>query len=70
MDDILYCDRNYWYSRPGPGEDDYPFPAPFDAEFYLIFNVAVGGSFTGGLIDEVGGGDAAGPLRRGHAVGV
>lgn len=53
VDDILYCDRNYWYSRPGPGEDDYAFPAPFDTGFYLILNVAVGGGFTGGLIDEV-----------------
>ena len=53
IDGILYCDRDYWYSRPGPGEADYPFPAPFDTGFYLIMNVAVGGSFTGGLIDEV-----------------
>lgn len=50
---MLYCDRQYWYSRPGPGEEDYPFPAPFDTGFYLIMNVAVGGSFTGGLIDDV-----------------
>lgn len=53
MDGVLFCDRNYWYSRAGPGEEDYPFPAPFDTGFYLIMNVAVGGSFTGGLIDEV-----------------
>lgn len=53
MDGVLYCERSYWYSRPGPGEEDYPFPAPFDTGFYLILNVAVGGSFTGGLIDEV-----------------
>lgn len=53
VDDIPYCERNYWYSREGPSADDYPFPAPFDTGFYLIMNVAVGGSFTGGLIDEV-----------------
>ncbi|CAN0203760.1 unnamed protein product, partial [Ectocarpus sp. 4 AP-2014] len=52
LDGVLYCDRHYWYSRPGPGEEDYPFPAPFDTSFYLIMNVAVGGDFTGGLIDE------------------
>eukprot|EP00752_Nemacystus_decipiens_P012339 g10939.t1 len=52
VDDVLFCDRQYWYSRPGPGEDDYPFPAPFDTGFHLIMNVAVGGSFTGGPIDE------------------
>lgn len=53
VDGVLFCDRQYWYSRPGPGEEDFPFPAPFDTGFYLIANVAVGGSFTGGPIDEV-----------------
>lgn len=53
MDGVLFCDRQYWYSRPGPGEEDFPFPAPFDTGFYLIMNVAVGGGFTGGPIDEV-----------------
>ncbi|CAN0371031.1 unnamed protein product, partial [Laminaria digitata] len=55
IDGILYCHRDYWYSRSGPGEADYPFPAPFDTGFYLIMNIAVGGSFTGGVIDEVTG---------------
>jgi beta-glucanase (GH16 family) len=27
--------------------EDYPFPAPFDVDFYLIMNVAVGGNFPG-----------------------
>lgn len=49
----MFCDREFWYSRPGPGEEDFPFPAPFDTGFYLIMNVAVGGTFTGGPIDEV-----------------
>lgn len=55
VDGVLYCDRDYWYSRPGPEEDDYPFPAPFDTGFYIIINIAVGGGFTGGPIDEVSG---------------
>lgn len=53
VDGVLFCDRQSWYSRPGPGEEDFPFPAPFDTGFYLIMNVAVGGDFTGGPIDEV-----------------
>ena len=60
VDGVLFCDRQYWYSRPGPGEEDFPFPAPFDTGFYLIMNVAVGGSFTGGPIDKVRVGRAAG----------
>eukprot|EP00903_Cladosiphon_okamuranus_P018231 g16770.t1 len=52
VDGVLFCDRQNWYSRPGPGEEDFPFPAPFDTGFYLIMNVAVGGDFTGGPIDD------------------
>ena len=47
-----YCDGvNYktakdWFTkRPGFGEQT--FPAPFDQPFYIIFNVAVGGSWVG-----------------------
>lgn len=34
-------------STCGPGDPGAPFPAPFDQEFYLIFNVAVGGNWPG-----------------------
>ncbi len=47
-----YCDgENYktandWFTkRPGFGEQSYP--APFDQPFYVILNVAVGGSWVG-----------------------
>ncbi|MEM7610692.1 MAG: glycoside hydrolase family 16 protein [Pseudomonadota bacterium] len=41
VDDVLYATQNSWSSTGGP------FPAPFDQNFYIIFNVAVGGNFPG-----------------------
>lgn len=41
LDGIKYAQQNTWYS------DRSPFPAPFDKEFYLIINLAIGGSFVG-----------------------
>ena len=41
VDDVLYAMRNSWSSTGGP------FPAPFDEQFYILFNVAVGGNWPG-----------------------
>jgi beta-glucanase (GH16 family) len=41
VDDSLYQTQSSWYSTGGG------FPAPFDQKFYLILNVAVGGSWPG-----------------------
>ena len=41
VDDTLYLTQNSWSSTGGA------FPAPFDQDFYLIFNVAVGGNLPG-----------------------
>ncbi|MGI9219926.1 MAG: glycoside hydrolase family 16 protein [Woeseiaceae bacterium] len=41
VDDILYAMQNSWSSTGGS------FPAPFDEQFYLLLNVAVGGNFPG-----------------------
>ncbi len=41
VDDVLYGMRNNWSSTGGP------FPAPFDQNFYILFNVAVGGNLPG-----------------------
>ncbi|NQV50167.1 MAG: glycoside hydrolase family 16 protein [Candidatus Marinimicrobia bacterium] len=41
VDDILYQTLNNWYSIGGE------YPAPFDQEFHLILNVAVGGEWPG-----------------------
>jgi beta-glucanase (GH16 family) len=42
VDDVLYHTADEWFTS-GDGE----FPAPFDQEFYLIINVAVGGYWPG-----------------------
>ncbi len=46
IDDELYFTENDWFTkRNGFGEVTYP--APYDQPFYLILNVAVGGSWVG-----------------------
>lgn len=41
VDDKLYSEQTDWYSA------NRPYPAPFDQNFYLILNFAVGGHFDG-----------------------
>ena len=41
VDNILYSTQSDWYS------DGFSYPAPFDQNFYLILNLAVGGHFDG-----------------------
>ncbi|MEL6498047.1 MAG: family 16 glycosylhydrolase [Planctomycetota bacterium] len=45
VDGVLYrvINRNVWFSSAAPGDPR----APFDREFHLILNVAVGGNFPG-----------------------
>ena len=41
IDGILYGTRTQWWSAGGP------FPAPFDQQFHLLLNLAVGGNLPG-----------------------
>lgn len=41
VDDVLYSSQSDWYSS------GRTYPAPFDQNFYLILNLAVGGHFDG-----------------------
>jgi beta-glucanase (GH16 family) len=43
VDGKLYQTANQWFTSV----ENSPFPAPFDVEFYLIMNVAVGGNWPG-----------------------
>lgn len=45
VDGNLYHTVNDWYSRVGSTEN--PYPAPFDKEFYIQLNLAVGGNWPG-----------------------
>jgi beta-glucanase (GH16 family) len=43
VDGNLYLTADDWFTSTM----DAPFPAPFDVDFYLILNVAVGGGWPG-----------------------
>ncbi|WP_305768164.1 chitobiase/beta-hexosaminidase C-terminal domain-containing protein [Candidatus Epulonipiscium viviparus] len=50
VDGNLYHTETEWYTEaidPATGEA-YKFPAPFDKEFYILLNLAVGGNYDGG----------------------
>lgn len=47
VDGKLYQTQNKWYSKGMDNAANYSYPAPFDQEFYLIMNLAVGGWFDG-----------------------
>jgi beta-glucanase (GH16 family) len=46
IDDALYAWESFWFSKTNDGTY-YPFPAPFDNPFYIVLNLAIGGSFDG-----------------------
>jgi beta-glucanase (GH16 family) len=47
VDGELYQTQNKWYSKGKDNAANYSYPAPFDQDFYLIMNLAVGGWFDG-----------------------
>ena len=49
-DGVNYKTANDWFTKK-PGFGEQTFPAPFDQPFYIIFNVAVGGSWVGYPVD-------------------
>ncbi|MDP4089212.1 MAG: carbohydrate binding domain-containing protein, partial [Bacillota bacterium] len=48
VDGVLYQKQNDWYTTGSDGEERYAYPAPFDQDFYIILNLAVGGNFDNG----------------------
>ena len=46
VDGVLYHEEHSWYSKT-VGQGEVTYPAPFDQNFYLILNLAVGGSWVG-----------------------
>lgn len=47
VDGELYQTLNKWFSKGTNEAANYTFPAPFDQEFYMILNLAVGGWYGG-----------------------
>lgn len=46
IDDILFYEENNWFAKSRGGED-FDYPAPFDQDFYIQLNLAVGGDWPG-----------------------
>lgn len=46
IDGVKFHEENDWYSKT-PGQGTVAYPAPFDQPFYMILNLAVGGSWVG-----------------------
>lgn len=47
VDGVLYQKQNDWYSKNASEAAPYTYPAPFDRDFYLQLNLAVGGDWPG-----------------------
>jgi LPXTG-motif cell wall-anchored protein len=47
VDGNLYQTSTNWYSKDKNNAEKYSFPAPFDQEFYMVLNLAVGGWYGG-----------------------
>ncbi|WP_203289475.1 carbohydrate binding domain-containing protein [Metabacillus sp. cB07] len=47
VDGEHYQTQNKWYSKGTGNAANFSYPAPFDQNFYLIMNLAVGGWFDG-----------------------
>lgn len=46
VDDVLFYTVNDWFTQK-PGFGKVAYPAPYDQPFYMILNLAVGGSWVG-----------------------
>lgn len=51
VDGVKYHEESEWHSTT-VGQGTLAYPAPFDQPFYIILNLAVGGSWVGNPNDE------------------
>ncbi|NBI30307.1 carbohydrate binding domain-containing protein [Chengkuizengella marina] len=47
VDGILFSTQNDWFSKDPQGADNFTYPAPYDRDFYIQMNLAVGGNWPG-----------------------
>lgn len=47
VDGVLYQKQNNWFSQDANAAAPFTYPAPFDRNFYLQLNLAVGGNWPG-----------------------
>ncbi len=50
VDGHEYCTLTNWYSKGNGEPTNYAYPAPFDEPFYILLNLAVGGSYDGNVL--------------------
>lgn len=48
VDDVLYQTQNNWHATDAETGEKYAFGAPFDQDFHILLNLAVGGWFDNG----------------------
>lgn len=56
VDDQCYKTITNWYSIGSDNKENFTYPAPFDQEFYIMLNLAVGGNYDSGNLDDIDGG--------------
>ena len=49
VDDILYHVENNWYGMDATGEK-FTYPAPYNEDFYLLFNLAMSGNYVSNVM--------------------
>lgn len=52
VDNELYYSTSNFYSKGADEGEEYTYPAPFDQEFYILLNLAMGGNYDGNQLDE------------------
>ncbi len=52
VDDVLYYRTSNWYSVGNGNAANYTYPAPFDQDFYILLNLAVGGNYDNNNLDK------------------
>lgn len=50
VDGQLFHTETNWYSRAKGADEDFTYPAPYDQQFYILLNMAVGGKFDEGRV--------------------
>lgn len=45
VDDDMFYETSNWFAMALDADEPYPYPAPFDADFYILLNLAIGGTF-------------------------
>ncbi|MCL2287415.1 MAG: carbohydrate binding domain-containing protein [Firmicutes bacterium] len=52
VNDTMFMRQNRWHSRSVGQQADFTYPAPFDQDFHIILNLALGGVFDGGAVPD------------------